>query len=356
MIPKRRALELFVFLTLAPLTACEPLAPQQTPQIIIVTGVTEPAPLHGDEDVIAAAANSDVGGDGLAIPAVGVVNTPLPTSTPTPIPTPLPTATPFGCRESSGRVIEDSVYSAITGGDVPFVMYLPPCFYESWRRYPYVILLHGTGYDERMWLDLGVVETMDKGIKSGVLPPMVLVMPDGDVLSELNNQPVAQSYEGFLLNELIPALERFETGYCLWSARDGRAIGGISRGGFWAFSIALRHPDLFAAVGGHSPFFDPDNAVAETNPLDLATQAGLSKSAPRIWIDSAADDYVITMVERMAQTLQARDVAHEVIIHPTGGHEETYWKAHLAEYLAFYGRDWPLDSAELPSCEDAVVG
>jgi S-formylglutathione hydrolase FrmB len=28
----------------------------------------------------------------------------------------------------------------------------------------------------------------------------------------------------------------------------------ISRGGFWAVSIAFRHQDLFSAVGGHSPF------------------------------------------------------------------------------------------------------
>jgi enterochelin esterase-like enzyme len=341
MIPKRRAFQLTVFLTLVLLTACEPLAPQQTAQVIVL-GDTPGSPETGLEDVLR-------GGS-----PVAQVSTPVPTETPTPTPTPLPTATPFVCNESAGQIVSDTFTSAIIGGEVPYTMYLPPCFFETWRRYPYVVLLHGTGYDEEMWLDLGVATALDKGIRTGTLPPMVLIMPDGGMLAESNEAPVEQSWEAVILDELLPMLESYKTGYCLWGAREGRAIGGISRGGFWAFSIALRHPDLFSAVGGHSPHFDPDHVGEEINPLDLASQPGLSKTAPRIWMDNAASDYVGPMVERMAQTLQERGVAHEYIIHPTGGHEMSYWTAHAAEYLAFYGQKWPRDVLELPSCEDPV--
>lgn len=350
MIPKRRAIQLTAFLTLALFTACEPLAPQLSPEVIVVTGVTKDPP-SAIEEVMLDGGNRRAPSQA-GTPAGDVVSTPIPTVTPTPTPTATATATPFVCSESAGAIVSTSFYSEIVGGEVPYLMYQPPCFYETWRRYPYVVLMHGTGYDEQMWVDLGVVEALDKGIRTGTLPPMVLIMPDGGMLAESNEAPVAQSWEAVILDELIPMLESVETGYCLWGARDGRAIGGISRGGFWAFSIAMRHPDLFAALGGHSPHFDPDHVGADLNPLSLASGTALLKSGLRIWMDNAAMDPVAPMVERMAQTLQERGVEHEYVIHPTGAHEMAYWMAHVPEYLAFYGRDWPLDMLLLPSCED----
>lgn len=341
MIPNKRALQLTVFLTLALLTACEPLAPPLTPEVIVVTDTPETGGASAADVLL------DAG-------IVAQVNTPVPTVTPTPTPTPIPTATPFACDESTGQIVADTLASAILGADVPYTMYLPPCFYESWRRYPYVVLLHGTGYDEEMWLDLGVATALDKGIRTGTLPPMVLVMPDGGLLAENNEAPVEQSWEAVILDELLPALEDYTTGYCLWGAPEGRAIGGISRGGFWAFSIALRHPEQFDALGGHSPHFDPDHVGEDVNPLDLASRPGLAKSAPRIWLDNAAEDPVGPMVEQMAQTLQRRGVEHDYIIHPTGAHEMSYWMAHVGEYLAFYGQEWPVDVLALPSCEDPI--
>ena len=40
MIPTKRYFLLFVYLTLTLLVACEPLAPDQTPQYVVVTGET----------------------------------------------------------------------------------------------------------------------------------------------------------------------------------------------------------------------------------------------------------------------------------------------------------------------------
>lgn len=351
MIPRKRAFQLTVCLTLGLLAACEPLAPQQTPQVIVVTGVTENAPAVEANGLLEAALG--VRTPPAADRAAGVVNTPVPTPTTTAVPTLLPSATPFGCGEVEGRIVQAAFPSEILGTDVPYTLVLPPCFYQTWRRYPYVILLHGTGYDEQMWLDLGVAEALNKGIRNGTLPPMVLVMPDGGDLAERNDAPVEQSWEAVILGELIPTLESFETGYCLWGASEGRAIGGISRGGFWAFSIALRHPDLFSALGGHSPHFDPDNAPAGTNPLDLAARSVLSKFLLRIWIDNAAADYVGANAEAMSRTLQARGIVHDYVIYPTGDHDMAYWTAHVSEYLAFYGQGWPADVTRLPSCEEA---
>ena len=329
------------------LLACEPLAPpEQAPRYVVVTGQSPAAP---NTPLVAATASQPVNAAPSAVSASGsgVVNTPIPTATPTPIPTALPTATPFVCHETVGQVFRASFYSNVVGAEVPYQIYLPPCFYDTLQRYPYVVLLHGTGYGDTMWVDLGAPDVMDRGVSKGTLPPMVLVMPDGGAISELNDQPDDASYETVILDELLPAVER---DFCLWGNRDGRAIGGISRGGFWAFSIALRHPDLFSALGGHSPHFQPDNAGPETNPLDLAASVNLDKFPLRVYIDHAANDYVGTFAARMAEILRERGVVLEYIINPTGEHDPAYWSAHVADYLAFYGQAWPMDVAQLPSC------
>jgi enterochelin esterase family protein len=51
------------------------------------------------------------------------------------------------------------------------------------------------------------------------------------------------------VRELVPGIdERFRT----VAARDGRAIGGKSSGGFGALERAMRHPELFSAVASHA--------------------------------------------------------------------------------------------------------
>ncbi|NLX09043.1 MAG: esterase family protein [Chloroflexi bacterium] len=356
MIPTKRFLYLSVFLTLALLTACEPLAPEQSPQVIVVTGETplaaastptrpiwgpaSPAPEESPAGGVIPAA-----GDPLATEESAPVEdaAPSPTSPPTITPTP----DPFGCGETTGRVIEASFISEVTGGAVPYLMYQPPCFYETAQRYPYVILLHGTGYDETMWQQLDVQAVMDQGIDKGTLPPMALIMPDGGSVAELNDQPDGQSYETVIVDELIPAVEQ---DFCLWGSREGRAIGGISRGGFWAFSIALRHADLFSVLGGHSPHFDEENALPDSNPLDLAASANLDKRPVRIYLDHSAEDYVATNAQRMSELLTGQGIDHQYVVNATGEHDMDYWRTHVTEYLTFYGQAWPLEVGALPSC------
>jgi pimeloyl-ACP methyl ester carboxylesterase len=80
-------------------------------------------------------------------------------------------------------------------------------------------------------------------IAQGSIAPLVVVMPGGDY------EP-GKDYAAFMLSDLVLHVEQTTR-----VARDrlGRAIGGISLGGSLALTLALEHPDLFSAVGGHSP-------------------------------------------------------------------------------------------------------
>lgn len=355
MVHRRYPIFLLISLTIAFLVACEPLAPDQTPQYIIVTGETPNIVAMPTATVPIAPVESPVSVDAtstdLATPEVTrterVVNTPVPTDTPIPIPTALPTATPFVCRESAGQLIKSSFYSDIMGSEMTYQVYLPPCFYDTLQRYPYAILLHGSGYDDQMWGDLDAPGAMDRGVSKNTLPPMVLIMPNGDWLSETNDLPAGATYADLIVDELIPLVE---SDFCLWGSREGRAIGGISRGGFWAFSIAFKNPEMFSVLGGHSPHFEPDNAGESTNPLDLAQTVSLDKNPMRIYIDHGADDYVGPYAMMMEELLRSRGVQVEYVVNPVGNHTMEYWSAQVIDYLSFYGKDWPFDVTALPSC------
>jgi enterochelin esterase-like enzyme len=301
------------------------MAPQPTPQIIIITPPPSSTPVSTD--------------------------TPTPTRTPLPTSTPdfTATPTPFPCETDGGTMlIFDEFRSQIAGENLRYRVYIPPCYLETQKRYPYVILLHGQGTDERQWDALGVDDALDQGLRLGALAPMILVMPYTGSIANRDPFPPAATYEDVILDELVPAIER---DFCTWNNREHRAIGGISRGGFWAYSIALRHPDIFGIVGGHSAVFVENNAPPARNPLDLALNASFLEEANlRMYLDNATSDVAGQGLGLFSSRLSSRGIAHTYIIHPLGDHSNDYWSAHVSEYLEFYARTWPRQIADLPSC------
>jgi len=122
------------------------------------------------------------------------------------------------------------------------------------RRYPVLYLLHGAGGNETDWTDAGAAEQITDG------RPLIVVMPDGGEAGWYTNWSNGgaggpPAWERYHVRELIPLIDRrFRT----VAARRGRAIAGLSMGGFGAFSYAARHPDLFAAAASYSGGVDLD--------------------------------------------------------------------------------------------------
>ncbi len=321
-----------IVLCIPALAACDEMAaPLPTPVVVVITPVPSLTPIPSQ--------------------------TPTPTITPSPVPTAtevlLPTSTPFPCEDNGGRIEEFTNFrSAVGNGEnLRYRVYLPPCYIDTRARFPLVVLLHGLSYREQQWEDIGLIAALDDGILQGELPPMVLVMPYLGSLGQFNAFPPSPSYETYILEELLPAVERQ---ICTIADRDYRAIGGISRGGFWAYSVALRHPDVFGVVGGHSAYF-PDNLreiPAAFNPLEIARNSALLPRAElRLYMDNGAGDSAGPSQQLLSSRLREQEIAHTYVINTIGEHNNDYWSAHVAEYLAFYGRDWPMDYGALPPCQ-----
>ncbi len=259
-----------------------------------------------------------------------------------------PMVTPFSCGETEGKIEIMSFESQITGRTFQYRVYLPPCYAITRRRYPYLIMMHGLvpGTDvmnDDQWDRMGLDEAASQGYLNGTLPPMIIIMPNGNNAQHGDDD---SPFSKVIVGELIPEIENV---FCTWNESRARAIGGLSRGGFWAYSVAYQHPDLFGRVGGHSPFFyDGDYKVY--NPYNLMdTAQGIERL--KMAIDYGVDDHnVDTGIELFVDKLRAHGIEPQVVVNPDGAHTEDYWAAHVADYLAFYGAEWPFAVEGLPGC------
>jgi len=225
--------------------------------------------------------------------------------------------------------------SRISGAEQHYLVYLPPCSELSDRRYPTIYLLHGSDNDETHWERLGVFQEMDQGLAEGRLAPAIIVLPDGDPDLFINTSGGPNSFEGQIVQELVPIVDQlFKTD----PRPQMRAIGGVSRGGVWSLEIGFLNPELFNVVAGHSACLNVNEAPPAYDPLKLTDRASLKSQ--RIWLDAGDEDYCQPGAEALHTALDASEVAHEYHVWP-GIHDDSLWAEHLPTYLEFYALSWP---------------
>jgi enterochelin esterase-like enzyme len=129
--------------------------------------------------------------------------------------------------------------------DVGFNIYLP-AEYETapGKRFPVIYWLHGAGGYESQ----GVAQAalLDKAITAGLVPPTIMVIPNGGKRSEYRDWvPQGVMAESMIIKELIPLVDaKFRTA----PAPMGRAIEGMSMGGNGSLKLALKYPEMFGSV------------------------------------------------------------------------------------------------------------
>ena len=271
---------------------------------------------------------------------------PPPTATATAIVSPTVTATPVPTATrcaGAGRVVAGTYASASAGAPQKVRIYLPPCYGADGRVYPTLYLFAGNIHDERKWDELGMDEAATAAIATEEIAPLLVVMADGGWMAN-NTSGGPGSFETVVLDDLIPFVESHT---CSWPEPAGRAIGGLSRGGYWALEIAFRFPTHFVSVGGHSAALIDSYAGPAVNPQ----YTGLSNDLGdlRVYLDIGAGDYLIANMRRLHEEMAAAGVAHTWVLNE-GKHEDAYWAGHVADYLAWYAAPWPLDRTAYPPC------
>ncbi len=141
-------------------------------------------------------------------------------------------------------------------------VYLPPG-YSSTREYPLVVFLagfSGTGLSLVNWTAWNETypERVERLILQKKIPECVVIMPDCFTKyggSQYLNSGATGDYEDHLTGELLPwAQKTFRAGL----DPSQTVIAGKSSGGYGAFVLAARHPDLFGWMLNHSgdAYFD----------------------------------------------------------------------------------------------------
>ena len=167
--------------------------------------------------------------------------------------------------------------SASLGGTLPAAVYLPAGYRNGSARFPVIYFLHGlpagpTAYQATTFVARSVA---DGGHRAIVVAPQGSRYANSD--REYLNWGPRENWPQAISQDLPRCIDgRFRT----IATRRGRALIGLSAGGFGAFNIGLRHLDTFAAVESWSGYF------AATDPtglrkLDLGSeQANQEARAP----------------------------------------------------------------------------
>jgi len=145
-------------------------------------------------------------------------------------------------------------------------VYLPPGYVTSGLAYPVLYLLHGGGGAHHDWVTMGEVQkTMDAAIATDSDAAAIVVMPDGTDAQWYDAIDRTLLNERYVLDFVLPyADSHFRT----ISERAGRAIDGLSNGGYGAMHLAAKAPDRFVAAGGMSSNLGARSFGGLGNPLD----------------------------------------------------------------------------------------
>ena len=233
------------------------------------------------------------------------------------------------CLEEGGQVEHYQFDSKTIGKPQQVNVYIPPCYDPHLDEgYPALILLHGQGQDENFWVDAGLVEKSDQLIQSKQTVPFLVIMP----YEEYNLEDILQSRFGdMVLDELLPWAK---STFALREGPHFRAIGGNSRGAYWAFRLAFKYQGNFGSVGIHSmPFFGEPNALR--NWIKQFPQDEL----PRVSMDSGKGDRYLNDAVEFEKLLDRYQIPHEWHL-KEGEHDAAYWEENLEEYLLWYAQTW----------------
>ena len=134
------------------------------------------------------------------------------------------------------------------------LIYLPPDYEKKpAQRFPVLYWLHGGAGSQRegIW----IVQRIDAEIRSGGLPPFIIVLVQGlpDV-RYINSKDGTRPVEDVIIHDLIPHIDAT---YRTIAARRSRAIEGMSMGGFGALRLGFKYPQLFGTVSALAPSIKP---------------------------------------------------------------------------------------------------
>ncbi len=234
--------------------------------------------------------------------------------------------------DAAGSAIVHALYpSAALRHQGSFYIYEPPGFRRasSATRYPVLYLLHGNSQKATAFLEVGLQEELDRLISAHAVPPLIAVMIQGGGGANNWRNLNGQYYESYVL-EVQEIVDRTLPTV---ASRGGRAIAGVSMGGYGAMELALDNPSRFGVVESWLGFF---NGLEDQLQLDAHSIRALGLSA---FVYGGEQDKIADPSEDapFAAALRAAGADAHSAVYP-GEHNMETVQVHLPAMLSFAGR------------------
>ena len=278
-------------------------------------------------------------------------------------------------QAQTGSIETVQFHSHLINATLPYNVILPPDYRQKkTTRYPVLYLLHGWAGHYTDWVTRTNVADYAAHYR------MIVVMPEGNNSWYVDAAPnrsasggerPGDKYESYILQELLPDVDQR---YRTIQSRYGRAIAGLSMGGYGAVKFGLKYPSTFAFAGSMSgalaaatwtaddlkslkavydslpPVFGTDGSdVRKANDLFqiLETRSAARVAAlPYFYLDSGTEDFFFEVNHRFAELLREKKIPHEYRELP-GDHSWQYWNGQVKEVLKIAAEK--LRAADLPS-------
>jgi putative tributyrin esterase len=235
------------------------------------------------------------------------------------------------------------------GMTVGFNVILPRDYATSTQRYPVLYLLHGYTDHYPAWVSYSRITDYARGYQE------IIVMPEGDNGFYTNSyEDRSLAWEDFIMLDLIPYVDSH---YRTVASRQGRAIAGLSMGGYGAMKLGLKHPEMFAATASLSGalaaarpreahpddlefqklvanvFGPPDNpARAQEDPFELVKKVP-AELRPQLYISVGAGDFLLQENRDFVKLLSELKIPYQYREFP-GKHEWPVWDREIQVVLA----------------------
>ncbi len=153
---------------------------------------------------------------------------------------------PLSLQAQQPNVKTVSFKSDSVGRTMKYNLVLPAKYEQGTERYPVLYLLHGLTSNYTAWALMKVPEY-------ALSMNVIVIMPDVGNSWYVNwaksDEGRKNNWEDAIIKDLI---SHVDSTYRTIAKREGRAINGLSMGGYGGMMLGLKHPDMFCSIGSHS--------------------------------------------------------------------------------------------------------
>ncbi len=231
------------------------------------------------------------------------------------------------------------------GMDRRLTIYTPPGYEQSKEKFPVLYLLHGAGGDEEAWIALGrTAQIMDNLIAQGKAKPMIVVMPNGNVIQDAApgegsdglykpSFMIPKTMDGTYEANFMDIVKFVESNYQVKADKANRAIAGLSMGGYHTMHISRYYPNMFDYMGLFSAAIMPrEDATGKVySDLDGTLKTQMDNGYKLYWIAIGKTDFLYDANTEYKAKLDAMGMPYEYV-ESEGGHIWRNWRVYLTQF------------------------